>query len=158
VKISTNWFLVSTKINSISFLLTWSLIKWCLISICFDLECWIGFFDKFIALVLSHNIGIFLYLIEKSSSWFLIHNTWEQQFDADTYSASVVDRAIVFCFLHNQLISAFPRNWRVPLVLFLFNFVSGIISITVCCQIKTRPRSRSAPQYAIPKAKISSTY
>jgi len=119
VNISTNWFSVSTKINSISFLFTWSLIKWCFISICFDLECWMGFFHKFIALVLSQNIGIFVYLIEKSSSWFFIHNTWEQQFVADTYSASVVDSAIVFCFLHDQQISAFPRNWHAPLVLFL---------------------------------------
>jgi len=101
VKISASWFSVSTKINSISFLLTWSLIKWCFISMCFDLECWMGFFDKFITLVLSQNMGMFSYLIYKSSNWFLTHKTWEQQLAADTYSASVVDKAIVFCFLHD---------------------------------------------------------
>jgi len=119
VKISANWFSVSIKISSISFLFTWSRIKWCLISMCFDLECWMRFFDKLIALVLSHRSWIFAYLREKSSNWFLIHNIWEQQFAADMYSASVVESAMVFCFLQHQLIRASPRNWHAPLVLFL---------------------------------------
>jgi len=119
VKISANWSLVLMNTSSTSFLFTWSRIKWCFISMCLDLECWMRFFDKFMTLVLSHNIWIFAYLSEKSSNWFLIYNTWQQQFAAEMYSASVVDRAIVFCFRQHQLTKASPTIWHASLVLFL---------------------------------------
>jgi hypothetical protein len=35
-------------LSYMSSFLTWSLIKWCLTSICLDLLCWIGFLSKFI--------------------------------------------------------------------------------------------------------------
>ena len=51
VKILASWCLVSMNSMTTSWLVTWSRIKWCLISICFVLECCIGFFVKHIALV-----------------------------------------------------------------------------------------------------------
>ena len=55
VKTSTNWFFVSTNSNMQSPFWTWSRRKWCLISICFVLECKIGFLDRLIVLVLSQT-------------------------------------------------------------------------------------------------------
>ena len=60
VKMSANYLFVSIKCNSILFFITSSLRKWYLISICFILECWIRFLDKFITLVLSHKMGMHL--------------------------------------------------------------------------------------------------
>ena len=100
---------------------TCSLMKWCLISICFDLECWIGFLVRFIALVLSHLMGVSLSLIPKSLSYWLIHKIWAQQLSTVIYSASTVDSATEFYFLLNQEIRLTPRNWKIPLVLFLSN-------------------------------------
>ena len=131
VKISASWFSVSMKVYSSSFLFTWSRKKWCFISICLDRECWMGFLDKFIALLLSHKIWIFVYLNEKSSSWFLIHNTWEHQLATETYSTSVVNKAMVFCFLHDQLTSAFPKSWQCSRGIFSFCFITSIVNITV---------------------------
>ena len=98
-----------------------SLMKWCLISICFDLEYWIEFLVRFIALVLSHLMGVSLSLIPKSLSCCLIHKIWAQQLPAVMYSASAVDSATEFCFLLNHEIRLTPKNWQVPLVLFLSN-------------------------------------
>ena len=55
VKKSASWFSVSTKLNAIFFSWSWSLMKWCFISICLDLECWIGFLERLIALALSQK-------------------------------------------------------------------------------------------------------
>ena len=58
VNISASWNLVSTYSKDTSFFSTWSLRKWCWISICLVLECKTGFFVRLIALlVLSHLIG-----------------------------------------------------------------------------------------------------
>ena len=75
VKISTIWFSKLIKIILKLFLVTSSLIKWCLISMYFVLECWIRFLDKLIALVLSHRMGTLLRSITKSRIWCLIHKT-----------------------------------------------------------------------------------
>ena len=119
VNISANCNSVEINSSTTSLFSTWSLIKWCLISMCLVLECWIGFFVKLIALVLSHLIGILHYVIPKSSSYCLIHNTWAQQLPTATYSASAVDKATKFGFLQCHEIKFNPRNWHVPLVLFL---------------------------------------
>ena len=58
VKMPSNCLLMCTYISSISPFWTWSLKKWCRISMCFVLEYCIGFLSKFIALVLSQLIGI----------------------------------------------------------------------------------------------------
>ena len=60
VKISTSWFSVFTCDNSISPFASWSLRKWCLISICLVLECCTGLLASLIALSLSHSNGILL--------------------------------------------------------------------------------------------------
>ena len=62
VKISANWSSVLTPSSDISFLATWSLRKWCRISMCLVRECWTGLFASFTALSLSHKRGTFLEL------------------------------------------------------------------------------------------------
>ena len=119
VNISASWFVVSMNSNTTSPFCTWSRKKWCLMSMCLVLECWIGFLDKFIALVLSHLIGMWSRTNPKSISCCLIHKTWAQQQPAAIYSASAVDNATEFYFLLNQETREFPRNWQVPEVLFL---------------------------------------
>jgi len=56
---SASWFFVLTNFISQSPFRTWSLMKWCLISICLVLECCIGFLVRLIALVLSQYKGTF---------------------------------------------------------------------------------------------------
>ena len=58
VKISTNWCSVLMNLSSISWFSTWSLMKWCLTSICLVLEWWTGFLLRLIALVLSQWMGM----------------------------------------------------------------------------------------------------
>jgi len=58
VKISTTWLFVSTNSKEISSFWTWSLNKWCFISICLVLAWNTGFLDRAIVLVLSHLICI----------------------------------------------------------------------------------------------------
>ena len=53
----------------------------------------------FIALVLSHRIGIQPVSMPKSLSCYFIQRSWAQHEAAATYSASAVDRATEFCFL-----------------------------------------------------------
>ena len=123
VSISASCSEVNTNSSTISPLRTWSRMKWCFMSICFVLECCIGFFEMFIALVLSHKIGIFEVTISKSKSCCLIHKIWATQLPAATYSDLAVDSATKFYFFENQDISEFPKNWQVPDVLFLSNWL-----------------------------------
>ena len=58
VRMSAHWWSLPINSSSMSPLCTWSLIKRDLISMCLVWECWIGFFVKLIALVLSHWIGM----------------------------------------------------------------------------------------------------
>ena len=96
---STNYFLETTNWTSQSPLLTWSLIKWWRISICLVLECYTGFFVKFIALVLSQRKRILDRFIPKSLSCCLIQRLCAQQLPASIYSASVVNNVEQVCFL-----------------------------------------------------------
>ena len=105
--------------TSQSSLLTWSLMKWCRISICFVLECWTWWFVRLMELVLSHSRGTLLTFNPKSSSYCLIHKIWAQQLPVTMYSASVVESATQACFLLCQKIRMKPSRWQVPLVLFL---------------------------------------
>jgi len=72
-----------------------------------------------IALVLSQKMGMHPMSIKKSSSCYLIYNSWAQQEVAATYSASVVDMATECCFLVAQDTKQGPRKWATPEVLFL---------------------------------------
>ena len=119
---SANWFSELTNWITQSPLFTWSLIKWWHISMCLVLECCTGFFVKLIALVLSHNKGIWERLKPKSVSCCLIHKLWAQQLPTAMYFTYTVDSATHACFLLCQDIKLDPRRWHVPLVLFLSIF------------------------------------
>ena len=123
VKISANYFEVETSSSSICPLRTWSRMKWCFISICFVLEYCMRFFEILVVLVLSHIIGTFENTISKSKSCCLIHNISATQLSAATYSDSTVDSATQFYFFENQDTSELPKNWQVPEVLFLSNWL-----------------------------------
>ena len=70
---------------------------------CFVLECITGFFDIFIALVLSQNIGmVSSYFTCMSSNVCLIQMTCVQHVVAAIYFSSVVDRDTEGCFLLDQ--------------------------------------------------------
>jgi len=62
------------------------------------------------ALVLSHNRGIDLMRMPKSSSCCFIQRSCVQQLPAATYSASAVDKATEFCFLDDHDIKHPARN------------------------------------------------
>ena len=62
VKIFANWSSVLTPSNDISFLATWSLIKWWQISMCLVRQCWTGLLASFTTLSLSHKKVPFLEL------------------------------------------------------------------------------------------------
>ena len=119
VKISANCLSVLTWRNEISPLVSWSLKKWCLLSMCFVLECWTGLLASLMALSLSHIRGIFVNSHPKSLKVCFIHKSWAQQAPVATYSASAVDKATEFCFLELQDTKDQLRNWQVPVVLFL---------------------------------------
>ena len=119
VKMSANCSLVSTNFNSQFPFCTWSLMKWCLISICLVLECWIWFLVRLMALVLSHIKGTLLICKPKSASCCFSHRICAQQHPAAIYSALAVERATHACFLLCHEIRLEPRRWQVALVLFL---------------------------------------
>ena len=119
VKISANWNSVGINSRIISWFCTWSRRKWCRTSICIVLECRIGFFDRLIALVLSHLMGVVSNAIPKSLSSWWIHKTFAHQLPMAIYSASAIDNVTEFCFLENHKISLVPKTWQVPEVLFL---------------------------------------
>jgi len=103
--------------NVTSFFSTWSIRKWCRISICLVLECKTGFLVRLITLVLSNLIGTQLSfkLVKKL---FLIHKIWDQQLPAATYSATAVERTTLCCFLLCHEIKQFPNKWHLQLVPF----------------------------------------
>jgi hypothetical protein len=68
------------------------------------------------ALVLSQRSGIWVHSSPKFLKVYEIHNSWEQQLAAATYSASVVDRATL---REDHETNEDPRNWQVPEVDFL---------------------------------------
>ena len=59
VKISASCLSVLTWLKAISPLASWSLRKWCLMSMCLVLECWTGLLASLMELLLSHKRGIF---------------------------------------------------------------------------------------------------
>ena len=70
---------------------------------CFVLECITGFLDMFIALVLSHNIGVgSSYITCMSSNVCLIQMTCVQNVVAAIYSSFAIDRDTEGCFLLDQ--------------------------------------------------------
>ena len=121
VKMSTSWCSLSINSMQQSPFETWSLRKWCLISICLVLEFMTGFLVRLIALVLSYFKGIWSRITPNSSSYCFIQRLWAQQLPAAIYSAFVVDNATQACFLQFQDIRELPNKWHVPLVLFLYS-------------------------------------
>ena len=110
VKISASCLSVLTWRKEISPLVSWSLKKWCLMSMCFVFECWTGLLASLMALTLSHIRGIFVNSHPKSHKVCFIHRSWAQQAPAATYSASAVDKATKFCFLELQDTKDRTRN------------------------------------------------
>jgi hypothetical protein len=98
---------------------TLSLKKWYLTSMCLVLEWSTGFFATLMALVLSQRSGIWVHSSPKSLNVYEIHNSWEQQLAAATYSASVVDWAKLDCLREDHETNEDPRNWQEPEVDFL---------------------------------------
>ena len=97
-----------------------SLKKRYLIRICFEFECIIGFFEIFMALVLSHNIGFrSLYSILISCNVYFIQKICVQQVVATMYSTNSINREIEDYFFLNHDSRKFPRKNTPPLVLFL---------------------------------------
>jgi hypothetical protein len=121
VKISASWSYVGTWIKTIFPFSTLSLRKWYLISMCLVLEWSTGFFATLMALVLSHWSGTWVYSSPKSLMVYVIQRILEQQLAAATYSASVVDWAILDCLREDQDTKEEPKNWQVPEVDFLSN-------------------------------------
>src|SRR5688572_21625237 len=97
VKISASCILVLTRLRVISPLASWSLRKWCLMSMCFVLEWFMGLFASLIEHSLSHKGGILLNSQPKCLNVRVIHSSCAQQAPAATYSALAVDRATKFC-------------------------------------------------------------
>jgi hypothetical protein len=118
VKISASCLSVLTWCKAISPLASWSLKKWCRISMYFVQECWTALFASLIALLLSHNRGIASKWQPKSLNVCLIHKSCAQHTPMATYSASVMDKATEFCFLELHATKERPRNWHVPVALF----------------------------------------
>ena len=119
VKISASWCWVGTNCTLTSFFWTWSLMKWCLTSMCFVLVCWTGFLARLMVLVLSQRMGASGNSKPRSLSWFFSHSTWAQQLAAAMYSASVDDKDTQVYFLLAQETRQPPRKAHCPLVLFL---------------------------------------
>ena len=78
VNMSAFWLSVLINSKHTIFSSTKSRMKCYRISTCFDFECWTGFFDRFMALMLSQNTHIvswvFHNLVRASSSIIVVHN------------------------------------------------------------------------------------
>ena len=120
-----------------------------LISMCLVLECCIGFLVRQIALVLLHLIGMWSMAIPKSSNYCFIYKTCAQQLPTATYSASVVDKATLYCFFENHDISMFPKNWQVLKVLFLSNLHPPKSASKYACRIKDESLGYHKPRLGV---------
>ena len=119
VKMSASCSSVATCSNLIVFSSTRSLIKWCLMSICLVLLCWMGFLEMLSVLRLSQYNVITSCVTLYSVSICFIQIIWEQLLPAAMYSASAVERDTQFCFLLNQETRLFPKKKHPLEVLFL---------------------------------------
>ena len=120
VNMSAIYSFVWTYSNLISLSCTSSLEKWYFIAICLVLECITGFFDMLIALVLSQNMTTSSLISTFIPCNNFLNQTMLEQFTtATTYSASVVDLDVQFCFLLVQDTNLLPRKNAPPLVHFL---------------------------------------
>ena len=95
VKISASCFLVLTWWFLIFPLASWSLKKWCRMSMCLVLEWLTGLLANFMAFLLSHKSGILVKWHPKSWRVCFIQSSLAQHTSTATYSASAVER------LHN---------------------------------------------------------
>ena len=77
--------------------------KWNFTSICLLLPCMIGFFDSFMAELLSQKMVVHLLWKCPSFSRTRLNQTpWHAQYAAAMNSASVVDRVTISCFFEDQ--------------------------------------------------------
>jgi hypothetical protein len=121
VKISSSWSCVGTWIKVILPFSTLSLRKQYLTSMCFfGMEHWV-LCNTYMALVLSHWSGTWVYSSPKSLMVYVIKRSWEQQLPVATYFASVVDWATLDYLREDQDTKEDPKNWQVPEVDFLSN-------------------------------------
>jgi hypothetical protein len=109
VKISASWSCVGTWIKAIFPFSRLSLKKWYLTSMCLVLEWSTGFF-AFMALMLSHWSGTWIYSSPKYLMVYVIQRSWEQQLAAAMYSASVLDWATLDCLREDQDTKEDSRN------------------------------------------------
>jgi hypothetical protein len=119
VKMSASWSWVGTWLNTMVPFYTLSLKKWYLTSMCLVLEWSTRFFATLMELVQSQRSGIWVHSSTKSLKVYEIHNSWEQQLAAATYSVSVVDWATLDCLREDHETNEDPRNWQEPEVDFL---------------------------------------
>jgi hypothetical protein len=124
VKIYASWFWVVTWIKVILPFSTLSLRKWYLTSMCFILDCRMGFLATLMELMLSHRSQTWAYSSPKSLMVYVIQRTWEQQLEATTYLVSIVDCATLDCLQEDQDTNKEPKNWQVPEVDFRFKWHS----------------------------------
>ena len=109
VKMSATCSFVSTYASLTTFRDTCSLRKWYFIGMCFVLERMIGFFDIFMALVLSQFILIGCSdFTSKFSSVCFIQMTWVQHDATTIYSASAMESEMEDCFLLKHETKQFP--------------------------------------------------
>jgi hypothetical protein len=81
----------------------------------------LGSLQCFMALVLWHWSGTWVYSSPKSLMVYVIQRSWEEQLAATTYSTSVVDWATLDCLREDQNTKEDPKNWQVPEMDFLSN-------------------------------------
>ena len=94
--------------------------KWNFISICLLLPCMTGFFDNFMAKLLSQKMIVHLLWIFPSFSRTRLNQTpWHAQYAAAMNSASVVDRVTTGCFFEDQETGPVPSIKMYPEVFFL---------------------------------------
>jgi hypothetical protein len=110
---------VGTWLNTMVPFSTLSFKKWYLTSMCLVLDWSTGFLATLMALVLSQRSGIWVHSSPKSLKVYEIHNSWEQQLAAATYSTLVVDWATLDYLREDHETNKDPRNWQVPEVDFL---------------------------------------
>ena len=111
VNISAGFSAPSTKYNFASLSSIHCQTKWYRISMCLNLFPWTGLDPKKMDPWLSPLIGTGPTFIPSSDKRVLIHLACLQQSHKAIYSASVDDKAMVFCARDCQEIEA-PANWK----------------------------------------------
>lgn len=119
-------------------LITWSIKKWYLISMCLLQPWYTGWLTRLIVDLLSTNNFSFLdSIILNSSSNIPIHATWHATYDATMYSTSHDDKATMFASLSSLNWSAFDHefvecNTLLFVVISIEIWISVAIYLCIC--------------------------